>query len=71
MFFIKQLKPCTLCEGADGGTRFQLDLQEAVLWLRGDFINQLSVISVRIHGQQLLLSDQVGGLMDVKQKRLK
>lgn len=58
----------TLCEGGDGVARFQLALQEAVLWLRGDFVNQLSVLCVWIHGQQLLLGDQVGGLVNIKQK---
>lgn len=61
----KRWKLCTLCEGADGVARFQLALQEAVLWLCGDFVNQLPVICVWIHGQQLLLGDQIGGLMDI------
>lgn len=36
-----------------------------MLWLCGDLVNQLPVISVWIHGQQLLLCDQVGGLVDI------
>ncbi len=59
---------CTLCEGGDGVARFELALQEAVLRLCGDFVNQLVVICVWIHGQQLLLCDQVGSLVDNKQK---
>lgn len=59
---------CTLCEGGDGVGRFQLALQEAVLWLGGDFVHQLSVVCVGIHGQQLLLADQVGGLRDIKNR---
>lgn len=36
-----------------------------MLWLCGDLVKQLPVICVWIHGQQLLLSDQVGGLVDI------
>ena len=71
MYLLSETKSwvlCTLCEGGDGTARFQLALQEAMLRLCGDFVNQLSVICVWIHGQQLLLGDQVGGLKDIKQK---
>lgn len=44
-------------EGGDGVSRLQLALQEAVLGLGGDFINQLSVVCVWVHRQQLLLGD--------------
>lgn len=55
-------KTCTLCEGGDGVARLLLALQEAVLWLGGDLIDQLFIVGVRVHGQQLPLCDQVGGL---------
>lgn len=61
---------CTLCKGGDGAPRFDLALQEAMLWLCGDLVNQLPVISVWIHGQQLLLRDQVGGLVDIDTRHI-
>lgn len=36
-----------------------------MLWLCGDLVNELPIISVWIHGQQLLLCDQVGGLVNI------
>lgn len=56
----------TLCESGDRVSRFELALQEAVFRLSGDFINQLSIISVWVHGQQFLLGDQVSGLKDTE-----
>lgn len=56
---------CTLCERGNGVPRFDLALQESMLWLCGDLVNQLPIISIWIHGQQLLLRDQVGGLVDI------
>lgn len=52
----------TLSEGGDGAAGLLLALQEAVLGLGGDLIDQLAVVGVWVHRQQLLLSDQVGGL---------
>lgn len=53
---------CTLSEGRDGAARLLLVLQEAVLGLGGDLVDQLAVVRVRVHRQQLLLCDEVGGL---------
>lgn len=52
----------TLSEGGDGAAGLLLALQEAVLGLGGDLIDQMAVVGVWVHRQQLLLSDQVGGL---------
>lgn len=61
--------PCTLCEGGDGVARLLLALQEAVLWLGGDLIDQLFIVGVWVHGQQLPLCDQVGGLTEDQTSR--
>lgn len=58
----------TLCEGADGASWSQFALQKALLRCCGNLVHQLSILCVRVHGQQLLLGDQVGGLTNMRQK---
>lgn len=52
----------TLCKCSHSVSRSEFGLQESVFGFISHFINQLIIISVWIHCQQLLLTDHIGRL---------
>lgn len=52
----------TLCKRGNGVSWFEFALQVAMLGFGRDLISQLTVVCVRVNGEELLLGDQVSCL---------
>lgn len=52
----------TLSEGGDWRARLEFALHETKFGRGGDLIDELAIVCVRVHSQELLLRNQVCGL---------